>query len=253
MEVRVKGWKILKASIRLLVNNLGAAFRVSVVPGLIIVALSIALIAGVYALTGGTPEPVAEPGVVPVALVVFVIYAALFASVAVSWHRHVLLAEPVGWLPALRWRRIGAYALRVILLVVLLLAIGFLVMTPIFLITGAKDGAGILKVILGLVAWLFLNIAAWRFSTALPAAALDRGEGFGAAWSATQGEWPAMLVLVVGFGLISFLCGLIGGLLAIVPVVGMVANLVLNWFLGMLGLSILTTLYGHYIEKRPLV
>ncbi|GGO33585.1 hypothetical protein GCM10010991_23180 [Gemmobacter aquaticus] len=253
MEVRVKGWKILEASIRLLMNNIGAAFRVSVVPGLMILALSIALIAGVYALTGGTPEPVAEPGVVPVALVVFVIYAALFASVAVSWHRHVLLAEPVGWLPALRRRRIGAYALRVILLVVLLLAIGFLVMTPIFLITGASDGAGVLTVILGLVALLFLNIAAWRFSTALPGAALDRGEGFGAAWTATQGEWPAMLILVVGFGLISFLCGLIGGLLAIVPVLGMIANLAINWFLGMLGLSILTTLYGHYIEKRPLV
>jgi ABC-type transport system involved in multi-copper enzyme maturation permease subunit len=26
-----------------------------------------------------------------------------------------------------------------------------------------------------------------------------------------------------------------------------------QWFLAMLGLSILTTLYGHYIEKRPLI
>jgi hypothetical protein len=30
-------------------------------------------------------------------------------------------------------------------------------------------------------------------------------------------------------------------------------QLVTNWLVTMVGVSILTTLYGHYIEQRPLV
>jgi hypothetical protein len=87
----------------------------------------------------------------------------------------------------------------------------------------------------------------------MPGAALDGGAGIGDAWAATKGEWPAMLSLALGFLLVSILLGLLAAVLAIVPVVGIVAQLAVNWFIGMLGLSILTTLYGHYIEKRPLV
>lgn len=249
MEVRVKGWKILRASIRLLVNNLGAAFRVSVVPGVILLLLGIALLGAAFAISGGKPEE--TPGVFVLAFLV--LFIALGTSIAVNWHRHVLLAEPVGWMPTLRWARIGAYLLRGILITLLFAASSAVVMLPIGVLTGAQHGPGPLTVVLGAVAILFLVTVYWRFGAAMPGAALDGGAGIGDAWAATRGEWTAMLSLALGFLLVSILLGLLAALLAIVPVLGMIANLALNWFLGMLGLSILTTLYGHYIEKRPLV
>lgn len=245
----MKGWKILEASFRLLVNNLGAAFRVSVVPGVILLLLGIALLGAAYAISGGQPED--TPGVFVLAFLV--LFAALATSVAVNWHRHVLLAEPVGWMPTLRWGRIGAYILRGILVTLIFVASGVVVMLPIGLLTGAHHGPGPISVVLGAVALLFLVTVNWRLGAAMPGAALDGGAGIGDTWAATRGEWPAMLALALGFLLVSFLLGLLAALLAIVPVVGFVAQLAVNWFLGMLGLSILTTLYGHYIEKRPLV
>ncbi|MFZ0097278.1 MAG: hypothetical protein WAK98_02235 [Gemmobacter sp.] len=245
----MKGWKILEASFRLLVNNLGAAFRVSVVPGVILLLLGIALLGAAYAISGGQPED--TPGVFVLAFLV--LFAALATSVAVNWHRHVLLAEPVGWMPTLRWGRIGAYILRGILVTLIFVASGVVVMLPIGLLTGAHHGPGPLSVVLGAVALLFLVTVNWRLGAAMPGAALDGGAGIGDTWAATRGEWPAMLALALGFLLVSFLLGLLAALLAIVPVVGFAVQLAVNWFLGMLGLSILTTLYGHYIEKRPLV
>lgn len=245
----MKGWKILEASIRLLMNNLGAAFRVSVVPGVILLLLGIALLGAAFAISGGQPEE--TPGVFVLAFLV--LFIAFGTSVAVNWHRHVLLAEPVGWMPTLRWGRIGAYILRGILVTLIFVASGVVVMLPIGLLTGAHHGPGPLSVVLGAVALLFLVTVNWRLGAAMPGAALDGGAGIGDTWAATRGEWPAMLSLALGFLLVSFLLGLLAALLAFVPVLGMVANLALNWFLGMLGLSILTTLYGHYIEKRPLV
>lgn len=245
----MKGWKILKASIRLLVNNLGAAFRVSVVPGVILLLLGIALLGASFAMSGGAAG--AMSGVF--GLVFFVLFVPLATSVAVNWHRHVLLSEPVGWMPTLRWGRIGAYLLRGILVTLLFVASGVVVMLPIGLLTGAHHGPGPLSVVLGSVALLFLVTVNWRLGAAMPGAALDGGAGIGDTWAATRGEWPAMLALALGFLLVSILLGLLAALLAFVPVLGMIAKLALNWFLGMLGLSILTTLYGHYIEKRPLV
>lgn len=245
----MKGWKILEASIRLLMNNLGAAFRVSVVPGVILLLLGIALLGAAFAIFGGQPEE--TPGVFVLAFLV--LFIAFGTSVAVNWHRHVLLAEPVGWMPTLRWGRIGAYILRGILVTLIFVASGVVVMLPIGLLTGAHHGPGPLSVVLGAVALLFLVTVNWRLGAAMPGAALDGGAGIGDTWAATRGEWPAMLSLALGFLLVSFLLGLLAALLAFVPVLGMIANLAINWFLGMLGLSILTTLYGHYIEKRPLV
>jgi hypothetical protein len=41
--------------------------------------------------------------------------------------------------------------------------------------------------------------------------------------------------------------------LAKITVLFIAWTLVFNWLAVLVGLSVLTTLYGHYIEKRPLV
>jgi hypothetical protein len=37
-----------------------------------------------------------------------------------------------------------------------------------------------------------------------------------------------------------------------IPVLAQLWQLVIGWPVMMVGLSILTTLYGHYVQKRPL-
>ena len=38
-----------------------------------------------------------------------------------------------------------------------------------------------------------------------------------------------------------------------IPVVSIIWDIAVTWLVTMVGVSILTTLYGHYIQKRPLV
>ena len=69
--------------------------------------------------------------------------------------------------------------------------------------------------------------------------------------------WAALLVVL----------GLAGAAQAVVPrfeaigepgavrdnVVSALLSMVVQWFITILGLSVLTTLYGHLVERRPLV
>jgi len=45
---------------------------------------------------------------------------------------------------------------------------------------------------------------------------------------------------------------LISGIILGVPVIGFIISIMLSWLTMMLGISILTTIYGHVIEGRDL-
>jgi hypothetical protein len=75
-----------------------------------------------------------------------------------------------------------------------------------------------------------------------------------AGWDATKGASADILVLAViavGAHLVLALLGFL--VFDRIPVVSLIWNIVVTWLVTMVGVSILTTLYGHYIEKRPLV
>jgi hypothetical protein len=95
---------------------------------------------------------------------------------------------------------------------------------------------------------------AFRLTTALPASAIGSGQPFMAGWDATKGASADILVLAViavGAHLVLALLGFL--VFDRIPVVSLIWNIVVTWLVTMVGVSILTTLYGHYIEKRPLV
>ena len=73
------------------------------------------------------------------------------------------------------------------------------------------------------------------------------------AWRATaedDGAVVTLAMLVIGGSLLVELPALIDDSAG--SIVNLVYGLVINWFATMIGISVLTSLYGHFVEKRPI-
>lgn len=241
-------------------NNFGQALRASVGPYVLLIAVS-ALI-GAVAFSGNTNLPAVLSGVVPpealtgnflqlfaglFAIIVVVIFVS--AWVAVSWHRFILLEEYSGILPALSGRPIWSYVGRTllcILVITVLAACGLLLLS---LVPGV-----VLGVIFALILMAFLSVVWFRIGVSLPAVAVGKPVGMGDAWRAT-GKLADTIIKVV---LLLFVIGMIAGaattgLYNINVYLGYAVDIFVQWVTLMVGISILTTLYGHVIEGRPLI
>ena len=62
----------------------------------------------------------------------------------------------------------------------------------------------------------------------------------------------AIIVLVIVAGVAQMAVQFVGGLFGAIPGLGFAVNLLISFAIGMLNASILTTLYGHYVEGRDL-
>jgi hypothetical protein len=183
----------------------------------------------------------------------FAVLIVVFSWVAVTWHRFILLEEYPGPVPSLTGKPIGSYIWASIKLAIILI----LAAIPILLIVGLPMAslvaisplAGSLVGTLlvgGVLGYLWLRIA-----LILPAAAIGETLTIGESWSATarvSGAIFGVAILVMVVNLIVNLPSLlIGG-----GVASLVLSLIGQWFTAMLGVSILTTLYGHLVEGRDL-
>jgi hypothetical protein len=109
--------------------------------------------------------------------------------------------------------------------------------------------AGIMSLILiGAAAYLF-----FRLGIMLPAAALGEKLTLGETWDVTKGRSSIILVLaliVVGASVIIQLPSWFNDNPS--SIINVVYSLVVNWFATIIGISVLTTLYGHFVENRPI-
>ncbi len=255
----MKGVQIFTHSLRQVLGNLEGALRVSLVPYGIQIAASLLLIGKVESLA--TMQDT-DPGTA--VLSIFVLLISLFTSlwVAVAWHRYVLLNEhPKGLLPAVRLDRMGAYflfslgygvMLALLALILSMVAGAVLAMLGFTDVQGRSSGIGGV-IALALLLYLPLVVVAFRLSAALPGAALDTGRGFMAGWEATKGKTGDLIVLGVLAVGANVLLGFIGAkLFGALPILAFGWDAIVGWFVTMVGASILTTLYGHYVQGRPL-
>ena len=245
----MKGWQIFVHSVRLVLNNLDMAFRVSAVLYGVQAANQVALYLN--------PPPESDEGFImpspefasqALILGVFAILASLW--IAVAWHRFVLEGErPRGWLPVWHGRETLGYLGRSIL-IGLLIGVAIMVATiPVMVLSAMMPGLlGVMSIgLVGLGAYVF-----FRLGPILPACAVGKPLTLGEAWRATKDSDGAVLILALlvmaGNVLIqapSFLGGQ-GG------IIDLVYQVVTGWFATMIGVSILTTLYGHYVEGRAI-
>jgi hypothetical protein len=174
----------------------------------------------------------------------------------VHWHRFILLGEMprslmfrLSWMQALKYM-IGALAIFLVLILPLIL-----VTLVVSKIAGGFMKLGDLWVAQGLNLVMNLGFltALLALSPILPAAAIDRKFKLGEALAAMLGSLKALIVCAICLGCVELLAKTVINLLVSVSwQLASLSSVVLSAITGLIGISLITTLYGHYIEDRPL-
>ncbi|MCC5986592.1 MAG: hypothetical protein JJT95_02850 [Pararhodobacter sp.] len=257
----MKGIGILTHAIGMVLGNLGPALRIS---GLLM-AFQFALVVGLglqvlylsidpVQMQHIDPLDAVLPAAAPLLWLVQ-LFSALW--IAVAWHRFILCEEaPVGIVPhfrgrvMLRYLGVGLlYVLILLLAAIPLFLLAFLLIGPAALV---RPGWWPMAVFLGVV-WLPLVFIAYRLAPILPAAALGERLQLKEAWYRTGTAGLALVVLALASGLLYALASLpLAPLARIAPTLAFLWGFALHWASLMVGASVLTTLYGHFIEDRPL-
>ncbi|NOC45797.1 MULTISPECIES: hypothetical protein [unclassified Ruegeria] len=252
------GWQIFVHSVRMVFGNIKQVLQITVGPALI----ATIIIVGVFMALGIPLEALDEnavdlpPGVTAGSAFVFVVVllAVMFVTmfwIAVSWHRFILMEEyPTGILPTFRFDRILAYFGRFLMLGILMV----IAYIPMGLVAAALgEGFAGLSIILMIAYSVFLVVCFYRLSIILPAAAIGNPISLGEAWNNTSGVSGAILLLLLVAFLFQVLVQLAFAALAIIPVLGVLLTVFFGTLiLPMINVSIFTTMYGVFIEKREL-
>lgn len=252
----MKGWQIFMHSIRQVFDNFEGALRVSGVLYLVQICVSLAFGGGAFMASRDMAQNGPGAGFYLGILVVLLVALVTGFWIAVAWHRYVLLGEKAEIIPTFRGDRIWAYLLRSLgygLIVILIGAVWGMVVS--FLVGSVlAQSMFVGLVLIGFLIYLPVLVIAFRMSADLPAAALGVERPFMSGWAATQGQTAdlvSLAAIVVVFGVTLQLIGVyIFGQIAILSIIW---SLLVGWVQMMVGVSILTTLYGHYIEKRALI
>lgn len=132
-------------------------------------------------------------------------------------------------------------------------ALAVVVVVMAFLVSRVAPVNGVLMALVSsLVVFVPAVLLALRLSPLLPAAALGDSLALGDAWGATNGATGDLLVLAFLAVLASVVIDLpIYSLMGVMPL-AMTWTFITAWIKTMVGASILTTIYGHYVEGRSL-
>lgn len=248
-------------AMRSTLDNLGFAFHLSWPWMLALFPIEIVGNLYIWANDVGPPD-VPNPKVIAATFIMGIASLIAFSSIAVSWHRYILRDDMPQGLGRLRldatvWRYAGN-----VLLIVLLLSLCVVPAVFAFALVAVLFGDNALVIIVPASLLLLLAIipSSYRLSVKLPAIALERWDySLRNAWADTRGNFWQLL----GLALLYFLLVLIAGLVAagvgyglgqlagaIGQSVSIAIQLVVNWIVTILGVTMLTSLYGYFVEGR---
>jgi len=254
------GWQIFLHSVRQVIGNMDAALRISGALFLVQVVVSYAM--GV-SLSGdrAAMEQRMVAGDFPWLGMILAIAVTLATGmwIAVAWHRYVLKVEkPTTLIPPFHGDRILGYLGKSILLIIIAIPIALVASFIVgfvfsaFYTTGQMPGMG-LGILAGIIVMLPVIVVIYRMSVILPGSALGQPLGLREAWSKTAGSSGAIVFLAVLSIVAAIAIDLPLMLMGSVPLLGFVWATATAWLKMMVGISILTTLYGHFVEGRALV
>lgn len=251
------GISIFLHSIRMVLGNLGPALRIGVLPLLVMAAAGWMFASNFTAPPEGGAPTIPDAGAFGSGLVAMVVQILVSLWIAVAWHRYILLEEePGAFAPGWNGTAIWAYfkaalivgILMILLAIPLMMLAGFLAM-PSMGASGGEPG-----LIAGLVFFLLVGIpltwVGYRLGPVLAGAAIGQGQTLAEAWRATARGAVDLLVLaavsVLALWLPVMVVSVLPGVLAVV------LNAVINWASVMVGVGIITTIFGHYVQGRAL-
>jgi hypothetical protein len=254
-------WQIFVHSVRQVFGNLNGALRVSAV--LTIVQIVVTLTLGRALLVDqATLQTMMLEGNFNWAtyLLSMVFLLALSLWIAVGWHRYVLTNELPALMPKLHLDRVVGYFGKSVLIGLLVLPVALFVGFLVGLIILPLFGDALMLqpmvvgVLIGVLVYIPVGVIAMRLSAALPGVALQPGVSVFTGWQATVGQTGTILGVVV-LSIFGSLILALPGFYVFAPLSGpaILWQFVTQWVQVMVGVSILTTLYGHFVEGRPLV
>ncbi len=249
-------FELLKHAINMILTHIGEAIKASAVPLVILLGLAFA-VGGTFAdlaamdPTMMSPADIDYGSILFSSIVMLAAYLILFGWLAVSWHRFILLGERPNAVPQFAGKNVGAYILQLIMLFVVLIGVGLVIG-----IVGGLLGSIIpgLSLLVSLALVLILGIAYLRLALTLPAVAVGERLDLMEAWNRTKPHAGTFVGIFFLLALLRIVVALPGLLLSSVGL-GIIAtgvDVVATWFTLMVGVGILTTLYGHIIEGREL-
>jgi hypothetical protein len=190
----------------------------------------------------------------PTEIIIAAFSLVIFSSIAVNWHRYILLDEVTASEKIFRLDRpVWRYAGRT-LLIMLITLVPVIIFSTVFI--SAVPRLSLLLAIPFFVAGIFIM----RMSVSLPAIALERKDfGIGPALQVTQGnnlQFAALLalnalVLLATFLVLAIILASVGSLnMTVAKFLAVVLSVPVNLFLSLFSVSLLSSLYGYFVEKR---
>jgi hypothetical protein len=251
------GVDLFMHSVRLVLGDWRNAVRIT--GALYLIYAIPALILGLL-----TPQPPADAtpteiaatvgAAAPLGLITVLLLAVVYVWLAVTWHRYILLnEEPTGQLPPFRRSEILAYAGNAILLALIMIALSIvvgLVLSPLLLL-------GVVGAIIMPIVFISLGlIVNYRLGLVLPSRAVGQRLTLGEAWAATKGQSGTILVLAIVSAIAAVVINIPALILAFIPGIGGILSSIwqigTGWVTLLVGVSVLTTLYGVFVEKRSI-
>ncbi|NPD17378.1 hypothetical protein HOY34_19515 [Xinfangfangia sp. D13-10-4-6] len=265
-------WRIFVHSVRQVFGNLPGVLRVSAVLMIIQIAAQLYFFHSnpELAMLGMDPDSVDLDAAFDTLMsanyfIVILVQSVCYLWIMVGWHRYVLLNETASFVPTFRPGRMVVYfgvSLMYVVLTLILAALMYLILrlsAPILAsIIGniSMNSAMMLGIILIVLAFLPVLVVMMRLSVGLPGVALGAGVSPFIGWEATKGRSMTIVGLIVMLGGLGYLEGAISTALFgddIFSPQALLVGAVLNWVTVMLSASVLTTLYGVFVERRELV
>lgn len=246
-------WRIALHAVRMVVVNWKQALQISAFPLgfatllLVVVAFNLGLSLEVMFLD--TAQVVDENWVGFAISTLGMIFATVW--IAVLWHRFVLLEEyPVGIRPNFLSNQIFVYLLTTVLLSAAFFAMAFLSLFSVLALFGSAEVVIISGIFVIVFGWAII----WgRLLIVLPSIAVGNPIGFNGAWAATRGKTLTIVGVFLIVGVAQFLLQLFVGIFSDIHVLSFGLTITVSFMIvPLINISVLTTMYGVFVEGRDI-
>ena len=249
--------RILVESFWAIFGNIGQAFRVSILPLVVVNLCAFIMVSNL-----GTAEvslgDLASLDITSLTLLLglglIAVCIFVMAWVAVAWHRLVLREERSGVLPITNGRSVWPYVGQSVVIwlpTALTAFVGLFALTFLVAVTLGPASTDRLGGILNTVSAVVCLYLWLRWGMALVGIAIEKPMGMREAWRATRSLRSTILgvaVLIVAVNRIAEQAITAAGNAP--QLVDLFFDASLGWITVMLGISVLTTLYGYCVEGR---